>query len=105
MQRFSRSRPRQKRQMPAGVGEPGHTDPIAHAQARASGSETIDIPDHLVSRDDAGVLRREISFGEVKIGAADPAHGDPQANLSGAGRGNLLLHAQQGTGVDRTQAG
>jgi hypothetical protein len=77
------------------VGEPGHPDAVTRSQAGTLGTEAVDDPDHLVARDDAGMLGGEVAFGQVKVGATHAAHGDAYAYLVGSGFWNVPLHAQQ----------
>ena len=59
-----------------GVGEPGDPDAVSRPQAGALGTEVVDEADHLVTRDNAGMLGSEVAFGQVQIGATHPAYRD-----------------------------
>ena len=57
------------------VGEPRHPDAISHARTGGFWAKQVDGADDLVARDDAGMLGREVAFGQVEIRAAHSAYG------------------------------
>ena len=75
------------------------------AKRSHAGAARVDDADDLVARDDAGVLRRQITLGEVQIGAAHTArvHADP--NLArGRAPGSPRVTRSSGCRVDRRRS-
>ena len=75
--------------MATSPAQPGHADPLSGAS---------DAADDLVAGDD-GERTMELAVEDVEIGAADPAGGDLDQQLAGAGfRNRPLDHAQRRAG-------
>jgi hypothetical protein len=86
----------------AGVRQPGDADPFTDVEAVRTGSQTVDGADHLVARNNLGVSRREVSFGQMEIGATDSAGPDPYPHLTGAGFGNRAVEGTERPGGGRS---
>ena len=81
--------------------EPGHTDAIAGSEARRLSAERVDHPDDLVARGHLRALGRQVAFGEVQVGTADAAAGDPHADLTRTGLEVVALDPQQRMIIER----
>ncbi len=87
MHRFSSPR-RQNRQVPHVRRSQAMPTRWPSSKRDAPATESLDGADDLVPGDDTGRVRREVALGEVQVGAADAAHGDPDEDLARAGSGS-----------------
>jgi hypothetical protein len=80
----------------AGMSEPGNTDPVAEAVCRHIVADEVDATDNLMPGNDRVFDVWKLGIDDVKVGAADPARTDLDANFSVAGfRVRALLQVQR----------
>ena len=85
----------------AGVGQPGHPDPVAHPPPGAAGPQPVDHADDLVARRHPGTARCEVALGQVEVRPAHAARPDAHPDLAWAGLGDGPLDAHQRVAMDR----
>ena len=61
--------------------EPGNPDTLTESEVSYARTDPIDDADDFVAGHDIGVLRRQVPFGKVQVGAAYPAHANAYPNL------------------------
>ena len=79
--------PRAEPAAAARAAQPGDADPFAHGEPGGARSERGRRADDLVAGHDVAAVRRQVALGEVQVGAAHAAGGDPHAHLAGPGLG------------------
>ncbi len=84
-----------------GAAEPSDADPITERKPACAITQRIDDSNYLVARGDVVMFGRQISLGQVQIGAADAAAVDLDANLLGKRVGHSAFHAPQRFALDR----
>jgi hypothetical protein len=62
--------------------QPGNADPVASFESLRLRPKPIDPPDDLMARNNGPTSPRQFPFNDVKIGSADSAYFDTDANLS-----------------------
>lgn len=85
---------------PACAPQPGDADAFSDREPRGAFAELLDDPDDLMAGDDIRCAWREIPFGEVQVGPADPAH-HPDAHLAHPRLGHRPVDRDHRPGVDR----
>ena len=83
----------------AGVGQPGHPDPVALPPPGAAGPEPVDHADDLVARRHPGTARCKVALGQVEVRPAHAARPDAHPDLAGAGLGDGPLDPHQRVAV------
>src|SRR5207342_3342072 len=87
-----------------GPGQPGGANPVTGGEpgrsraARPGRPGRHHLADDLVARGDTGCTRRQVTFGQVQVGAADAAGPDPDQQLTGAGLGDVAFGQPERTG-------
>jgi hypothetical protein len=66
----------------AGVAQPGNADALTKAMVVNAGSDSIDAPDNLMSRNDRIFDVRQFAIQNMQIGSADAASADLHADLT-----------------------
>jgi hypothetical protein len=85
-----------------GAAEPRHTDPVADGKPGRAGAERVHPAHDLVARRGGRTVRRQVTLGEVQVGAAHPATADPHSDLARARHRQLPFDAAQRAVVDRS---
>jgi hypothetical protein len=63
------------------VAQPGNTNPIPDGESIGSRPDSIDQPDHFVTRYNSRPVHRKVAFDDVQVGAANPADQDSHPDL------------------------
>ena len=84
-----------------GAGQPGDADPIADPEPVGAGSAGVHVADDLVAGGDLRAARRQVALGEMQVGAAHPAAGDADPDLSGPRYREFPFDPAQWLFVDR----
>jgi hypothetical protein len=66
--------------------------------------EAVDDADDLVARHHTWTCWHQVTFGQMQVCAADAAGKDAQEDLVRPGLGDVDLHRNEGTGIDRSGA-
>ena len=85
----------QQAQALAGMAKPGHADALADLQAADAGAEPVDASDDFMAGNDRDARMGQFAVHHMQIGAADPAGGNFQPDLAGAGEGVGALDGLQ----------
>jgi hypothetical protein len=84
-----------------GAGQPGNSDPFPDAEAVSGGSERLHAPDDLVTWGDVSAAGWQITLGQVQVGTAYPATGDPDPYLALRRHREIPVDPAQRSTVDR----
>ena len=73
------------------MGQPRDAHPVTQAEPAGSLSQLVDDAHDLMARNDQLVLGWEVAFGQVEIGAADPADAHVHPDLAHSRCGNCSV--------------
>src|SRR5208282_2062841 len=87
--------------LPTGIAQPRDSDSRALRETRCAHAVLFDDSYNFVARDYPRMLRRQVAFGDMEIGAAYSASADAHENLARRGLGNGRVDRMQRRRFDR----
>ena len=87
-----------------GMPEPSDARPVPDGEPLGAAPHGVNPADDLVTGHHPRVVGREVALGQMEVGAAHPAHGDPHPNLARAWFGHVAVDESQRPARDGSRA-